>query len=174
MAEDQPKMKEGTIKRRAFLKTAGVGIAALVTGVAVQKAVESMSGEPRGKISKEFDDVFNKLRLEHPETERPGQAGYTAYEFRQGIYRYTLIRNNTGDSPERIIQSTYYHGIEPDAPNDPIIEYSIDGNLVTANWLWKRPHGDERADKLGLSDIEIASLATRLRADYDAWSKPIK
>lgn len=184
MAEDLPKIEQQIeqpkITRRDFLKGAVVGTAAMAAGVAVgvglRSATERTPWEPEEYLNTAFDHVFNGLSKE-PATERPTQVGYRegykAHEFRQGAFDYLLIQNHSGAGPERIIRTQYFHLTEPGTPSDHTIEYSIDGKRVTAHWLWKRPHGDERSDKTGLSEIEIASLATRLRADYDAWSKPI-
>lgn len=186
MAEDQPKIEQPKIEqsgitRRDFLKAVAVGAAAVATGVAVgegvNKATERKPWDPREYLNTAFDDVFNKLSKE-PATERPTQVGYKegykAHEFRHGAFDYLLIQNHSGDGgPERIIRTQYFHLNEPNSPRDPIIEYSIDGKHVTVNWLWRRSIGDERSDKKEMNEIEIASFATRLSADYAAWNKPV-
>lgn len=167
MAEDLPKAKQSGVTRRDFLEGVAItGIAAAV-GVGMYKGLEAIPGKP---LVEEFDDIFGKLRSKYPETARPGQPGNEAYEFREGTYRYTLIKNKTGNGPERIIQSTYYHGIEPDAPSDPIIEYFVDNKSVTAGWLWKMPQGDEVGDKSEISRVEIGALTNRLKGDYTSWN----
>lgn len=126
-----------------------------------------------------FNDVFERLGKDFPETAITSIAEQPAYEFRQGDYRYTL-RSTSPNSDKKfipgdqILETVYYHGTGQDAPNDPIIEYVLDSEEIKAGYMWFGPGTNResvRDEKTAVNNLDISSLQSRLKGDFETWSK---
>lgn len=166
-------IKEVQITRRQALKVT-LGFAALAAGCKTPEMtpeVELIS--PQEGLIIEFDQIFERLK-KLPENKVTALAEtQEGYEFRQGNYRYILVKiNPEAVNPERVLERIYYHGLEKEAPSEPVIEFSISPEGVDSNYRWfGRGKEVQRSEKIRLSWDEAFSLLIRFHKDFSTWIK---